>query len=61
MYGGIQMNINLLHLPFSNTYDRQDHRPLEWDKGGIVTLYKIEDPAIPSNHCLSAFHWREEI
>ena len=29
---------------------RLNHRPLEWNKGRLVPLYKKGDPAIPSNH-----------
>ena len=33
------------------TCGRLNHRPLEWNKGRLVPLYKRGDPAIPSNHC----------
>ena len=32
------------------TCGRLNHRPLEWNKGRLVSLYKREDPAIPSTH-----------
>ena len=32
------------------TCGRLNHRPLEWNKGKLVPLYKRGDPAIPSKH-----------
>ena len=32
------------------TCGRLNHRPLEWNKGRLLPLYKRGDPAIPSNH-----------